>query len=222
MPGRSQDEQADGARPQDGDGAPGEVAGLGDGVHGGGQGLNKRGVEVGHPRRDTMHPVGGDGERVGHAPGCLAAEDLQLPADVVPAFLALRAGTAIQVGLDDHAVAGAVAIDAGPDAGDDADHFVPGAVGQIDERVVAERGMGVGATHPHHGAVHQQLPGRGSGHVLDGDVVDRRHENLADLGGHVSYYASVLYRGRERAVAVAGYADGAGSGSCGRGRSGGG
>ena len=182
---RQQHEQPDGARADHHDGAVPQVAdrlgGAADGVHRGGQRLDQDRVVVVECGVQRDDPVDGDGEAVGQPAGGLAAEHQQFPADVVAARAALRAVPAGEVGLDDDAGAEPGVVDPGTDGVDDADHLVPGAVRQVDERVVPARGVGIRTADADDGAADAHLAGLGSGlgHGLEDDVVDGVDDDAA-------------------------------------------
>ncbi|GMA87983.1 hypothetical protein GCM10025868_32330 [Angustibacter aerolatus] len=73
--------------------------------------------------------------------------------------------------------------DVGPDGLDDADDLVARLVGRLDERVLAVRGVRVGAADAAHRRAHQRLGGRRLGllDLVDGDPVGV-HDHAAHLG----------------------------------------
>src|SRR5690606_32794515 len=102
----------------------GEITGLGNRVNGCGERFDECGLKIGDPLGDPVHAAGGDREQIGHTAGRLAAEHLQVTADVVAPGPALGAPAAIQVRFDDHAGAGGEVGRIRPGGGDHTDHLV--------------------------------------------------------------------------------------------------
>src|ERR1035437_9623905 len=124
-----------------------------------------------------MEPAGRDREEVGHGARGLAAEHLELEAEVVSARPAGSALAANQVGLDQDAIADIEPGGVGPQALRGAHTLVAGKVRQVDERMGSGQSMQIGAADANTAGAEEHLAGDRSRrlHFDEPDLAQRRN-----------------------------------------------